>query len=311
MELTATASFINSMFEGYDMLILKLLHGISCGFLTFLFKLITFIGEKGIVFFLVALILMCFSKTRKLGVCLFGAVACGALITNVILKDMIARPRPFETEELFRRWWIDVGAPEEDGFSFPSGHVTAAAAGMMAIRLMQGKKWTWPAIGWIALMMIARNYLMAHYPSDVLAALIIGIFSAFVAFLITRLIFEFLDDHCDKRWCATILDFNVPDFAGIPSRLGLISDEDEDDVSREERAYAAARRRSGNSNYSALFDALDDDNPRPKKNISRPNISKNAGRPAQPSRTASHAGSSYSSKPKSKSGPGYVGKHVK
>ncbi|MCP6571144.1 hypothetical protein NL494_28655, partial [Klebsiella pneumoniae] len=64
--------------------------------LTPLAKFITLIGEKGLVLFALAFIFMLFSKTRKLGVCLFGAVCCGALITNIILKDLIARPRPFE-----------------------------------------------------------------------------------------------------------------------------------------------------------------------------------------------------------------------
>ena len=312
MELTAAAAGLNKIFEAYDTLILKLLHGIANGVLTFIFKLISFIGEKGIVFFLAALILMCFSRTRKTGVCLFGAVACGALITNVILKDMIARPRPFETVDMFRQWWIDVGAPAEDGFSFPSGHVTAAAAGMMSLRLMQGRKWTVPAIVWILLMMIARNYLMVHYPSDVLVAAIIGIVSAFIAFLITRLIFEFLEDHCDKRACAMILDFDIPDFAGIPSRLGLISDEDEDE-SREYKAYAAARRRNGNSGYNTLFEDVDDKPKKRKAPEAYERSAKTAAKTPYEGKRVSHAssGSSAKSKSKPKAGAGYVGKHQK
>ncbi len=180
MELTAAASWLNTAFAGYDRMILSLLHSVANGFFTFLFKLITLLGEKGILFFLAAIILMCFPKTRKLGVCIFGAVCCGALITNVILKDAVARPRPL-TVLPYSQWWAEIKAPAEDGWSFPSGHVTAAAAGMVAIRLMRGKRWTVPAIVWILLMMIARNYLMAHYPTDVLAAAIIGVASAFIS----------------------------------------------------------------------------------------------------------------------------------
>lgn len=222
MELTAAASWLNSFFAGYDKLILTILHAIACGPLTALFKMITLIGEKGIVFFLVSLVLMCFSKTRKTGVCLFGAVACGALITNIILKDMVARPRPFEAMEIYRQWWTAIGQPAEDGFSFPSGHVTAAAAGMTAIRLMKGRKWTAPAIIWIVVMAVARNYLMAHFPSDVLAAAVVGIISAFVAKAITELIFRFLDDREDVPLWNLVLEFDLPDFFGLPSRLGLI-----------------------------------------------------------------------------------------
>ena len=189
--MTGTAMWLNSFFSGYDGAILTALHGLTCGFLTFLFKLITLLGEKGILFFLAALIFMYFPKTRKLGVCLFGAVACGALITNIILKDAVARPRPFETVDLYRQYWQAVGSPAEDGFSFPSGHVTAAAAGCTAICLMQGKKWILPSAIWVLLMMTARNYLMAHYPSDVLVALIIGVASGFIAYYITKLLYKF------------------------------------------------------------------------------------------------------------------------
>ena len=105
MELTAFALWLNTFFAGYDRAILTLMNGLGkiLGvLLTPLMKLVTLLGEKGILFFLAALVLMCFARTRKIGVCLFGAVACGALITNIILKDWVARPRPFEAEELYR-----------------------------------------------------------------------------------------------------------------------------------------------------------------------------------------------------------------
>ena len=226
MELTAAASWLNTAFAGYDRMILSLLHSVANGFFTFLFKLITLLGEKGILFFLAAIILMCFPKTRKLGVCIFGAVCCGALITNVILKDAVARPRPL-TVLPYSQWWAETKAPAEDGWSFPSGHVTAAAAGMVAIRLMRGKRWTVPAIVWILLMMIARNYLMAHYPTDVLAAAIIGVASAFISYYITYFIFQFIYINRKKKWCGLVLTWSAPDYYGIPSRLKLTGEADE------------------------------------------------------------------------------------
>ena len=93
-----------------------------------------------------ALALMCFRKTRKMGVCVFGAVCCGALLTNLLIKDAVARPRPFEMTEQFRQWWEYVGAPAEDGYSFPSGHTTAAAAGAMALGLTSRRKGMWACL---------------------------------------------------------------------------------------------------------------------------------------------------------------------
>lgn len=213
MTLTAAAQWLNSAFAGYDMAILKIMHGIAGALgpvLTPLMKLITLLGEKGLLLLLLSLGLMCFSRTRRIGVCVFGAVCCGALITNFILKDSIARPRPFETLDIYRQWWEAVGSPAEDGYSFPSGHVTAAAAGMTALCLMRGKKLVVPSIVIVLLMAISRNYLMAHYPSDVLFAAIIGFASAFIAYYITRLIFRLLEEHEEQRFCSFALNFDLP-----------------------------------------------------------------------------------------------------
>lgn len=212
------ADGLNSVFAGYDRLILTVLHffGKYLGFiLTPLAKIITFLGEKGIVFFLLALVLVCFRRTRKVGVCVFGAVCCGALITNIILKDWVARPRPFEGLALYKDWWIAIGSPAEEGFSFPSGHVTAAAAGMFALYFAGGKKYLRSAIITVLVMAVTRNYLMAHYPSDVLFAAAIGFGSAYVAWVITKLIFAFLEQHEDNRLCAFALDFDL-DLSRLP-----------------------------------------------------------------------------------------------
>ena len=278
MELTAAASWLNTAFAGYDRMILSLLHSVANGFFTFLFKLITLLGEKGILFFLAAIILMCFPKTRKLGVCIFGAVCCGALITNVILKDAVARPRPL-TVPPYSQWWAEIKAPAEDGWSFPSGHVTAAAAGMVAIRLMRGKKWTVPAIVWILLMMIARNYLMAHYPTDVLAAAIIGVASAFISYYITYFIFQFIYINRKKKWCGLVLTWSAPDYYGIPSRLKLTGEADEKEFTFLRKPSSGEKQDSG---------APESEAPKQKK-WQLPNITL----------------------PGKKSNSGYQGKHVK
>ena len=214
MEMTAAASWLMDAFSGIDLGILSLMHTFAehaGGLLTPLCKLITLLGEKGILFFLLSLALMCFARTRPLGVCMFGAVCCGALITNILLKDWVARPRPFETLAVYRDWWRAIGSPAEDGFSFPSGHVTAAAAGMGAICFMRGRRWVWPAVGVVLVMMFARNYLMAHFPSDVIAAALIGLFSAWVAYLITMQIFAFFSTRKKgDRLADFVMHYSIP-----------------------------------------------------------------------------------------------------
>jgi len=253
MEFTAVASWLNSTFAGFDNGILEFMHTLetSAGtVLTPLAKFITLIGEKGLIMFILAFAFMLFPKTRKLGVCMFGAVCCGALITNIILKDLIARPRPFEAMAPFMKYWNDVGSPAEDGFSFPSGHVTAAAAGMAAMMFVKGKKFILPSALYVFLMCFSRNYLMAHYPSDVLAASIVGLFSAFVAYLIANFIFEYCEDNDDLPFFNTVLYFRLPlpDMSGIINRINRVPSRDSKAARAEKKrasAHAAPAKDSG------------------------------------------------------------------
>ena len=219
MELTAFAAWLNSAFGGYDRVIFRFLHSLAEAIgvvLTPLMKLITFLGEKGLVLILISLVLMLFSRTRRTGICMFGAIACGAILTNFILKDWVARPRPFETLSVYREWWQAIGSPAEDGFSFPSGHVTAAAAGTSSIFFMRGKRWLLPGACVVLLMCCARCYLMAHFPSDVAAATIIGVLSGWIAYQITRAIFRFFFSRKKgDRLAWYVLNYDLP----LPSFL--------------------------------------------------------------------------------------------
>ena len=251
MSLTAEALWLNSFFSGYDMAILSFAHRmaeLAGSVLTPLNRIITLLGEKGILFFLLAVVLMLFPRYRRTGVCIFGAVCCGALITNIILKDQISRPRPFETVDRLRQWWQFVGAPAEDGFSFPSGHVTAAAAGVTGLCLMRGKRWFIPGAIWVLLMMFSRNYLMAHYPSDVLFALLIGVFSGFVAALITQLIFRFLENHAGE---GKFYDFLL--YSGIEGKpdLKAVAGTVKSGVSSVSDRRSASGREEGSSRHAA------------------------------------------------------------
>ena len=259
MAASATAEWLDSFFAGYDHFFLNILHvlGDKAGaVLTPLMRVITFLGEKGIVFFLLALVFMLMADKRDLGVCIFGAVCCGALITNIILKDSVGRLRPFEMVPEYQQWWVAIGAPAEDGCSFPSGHVTACAAGMTAITLMRGKKWILPSVLIVFFMGVSRNYLMAHYPSDVLFAAIIGVFSGVVAWLITQLIFRFLRrKRRSSPLCAAILDFDIRDVLPLPASLGGNGGKR---AAKPVRAAAPARRGAPRAKAAAEEEPEDD-----------------------------------------------------
>ncbi len=200
---------MGTLFYGLDNNILSFWHAAAqhAGkVLTPLARFFTFIGEKGIWMLVLAVILICFAKTRKIGVCLLGAVCCGALITNVLLKDLIARPRPYEAMGSdFYNWWRYIKAPLESGYSFPSGHVTAATAGVFALAFVWKRRVLAAGIPYIFLMCASRNYLMAHYPTDVIAGIAVGVFSAIVSYGITVGIYAILEKFEKHRLPGLVL----------------------------------------------------------------------------------------------------------
>jgi undecaprenyl-diphosphatase len=101
-----------------------------------------------------------------------------ALGLTAALKELIARPRPFDALEdvqVKHRW-------SAGGFSFPSGHTSQAFSIATVISLKyQRVSVTIPLFLWAASVGIGRVYLGVHYPSDVLGGMAIGVASGLVA----------------------------------------------------------------------------------------------------------------------------------
>ena len=78
-------------------------------------------------------------------------------------------------------------------------------AGVTALVLAGKKPARWWAYLFVLAMGVARNYLMAHYPSDVLGGMIVGLIAATVAYAITLLIYRIVSAHPDNRFCRFVL----------------------------------------------------------------------------------------------------------
>ncbi len=219
--MTDFAVWLNSVMSGFDHTVLSFWHTAAEGYggiLTPICKFLTVSAEHGLIFYALCVILAFFRKTRKTAVCLFGAVCCGALITNIILKDYIARIRPYEAAEVFRQWWEFAGAVVEDEFSFPSGHATSVFAGMTALCVASNKRPMLLGYLYAIAVCCSRNYLMAHYPTDIIAGALIGTASAFIAYGITVLIFRFLERFRSNPVFGFMLDFSIADMGKKPGK---------------------------------------------------------------------------------------------
>lgn len=138
--------------------------------LTAFFRTYTHMGDKGLLWICLTIVLLFPKKTRKTGFLCAGSLIGSLLINNEILKKLVARTRPFDA---FSDLVPLVGRPGGD--SFPSGHTGAAFAFCWVIFRTQPKKFGIPALILAGLMGLSRLYVGVHYPTDVIAGMITGI----------------------------------------------------------------------------------------------------------------------------------------
>ena len=142
---------------------------------------ITRLGDAGMIWILLCIVLLVVPKTRKSGMVLLAALLVDLLICNVILKPTIQRIRPFDVItdiELLVKRPLD--------YSFPSGHTAASFTSVMALYLAGEKKLWIPALILAVLIAFSRLYLYVHYPTDVLGGVIIGLISGALGYWLVQ-----------------------------------------------------------------------------------------------------------------------------
>ncbi|HAX50839.1 phosphatase PAP2 family protein [Muricomes intestini] len=137
---------------------------------------ITSLGNKGWFWLAVSALMLIPRRTRKIGIMALLALSIGFLITNLALKNLVARIRPYETVE-----GLKLLIARQSDFSFPSGHACASFAAASVYFRKLPQKWGISAVVLAALIAFSRLYVGVHYPTDVLAGAVIGIWAAWAA----------------------------------------------------------------------------------------------------------------------------------
>lgn len=213
--MTVAAQWLNETFANFDFALLEFFHNLNLGpaggFFDFFFKFITLLGEEGLFLIILSIIFMLFKKTRKIGFAMLLAIIVGSLITNVTVKPLVARPRPFQNTEsefynLFHQWWMDAGSVHVGEKSFPSGHTTSAMAAMAGYFFVSKKKSiSWVAFIFAVLMGLSRIFLCVHYPSDVVGGLIAGLIAGLVAAALINLLYK----KTNNKVVNNIVEFDI------------------------------------------------------------------------------------------------------
>lgn len=150
---------------------------------------ITSLGNAGIIWIVLAVVLLILPKTRKTGIIVVAALLMDLVLCNLILKNLVARVRPYDVNTAIA---ILIKKPLD--FSFPSGHTAASFAAMTALFLAKMKKAWIAALVLAVLIAFSRLYFYVHYPTDVLGGAVVGILSGIIGYTIV--------EKLDKRWKA-------------------------------------------------------------------------------------------------------------
>ncbi len=177
--------------------------------------IITKFGDGGVFWIILSLLLFIPKRTRKYAhISAFALIFC-VVGGNLILKNLLARPRPFWLENgnplamigiqgnPLERIYVrnsEITVPEgrtilqllikaPTDFAFPSGHTQASFAAATSI-CMWKKKFGIPALVLATLIALSRMYLYVHYPTDILGGMLFGIGYALLALAICNKLFR-------------------------------------------------------------------------------------------------------------------------
>ena len=145
--------------------------------------LITRLGDAGIIWIILTVLLLIIPKTRKTGVIMMAALLVDVLLCNVFIKNLVARTRPFDVNTTVQ---LLVAKPRD--YSFPSGHTAASFASVTALYLAGEKKLWKIALVLAVLIAFSRLYLYVHYPTDVLGGIITGAIAGYIGYKLTFIV---------------------------------------------------------------------------------------------------------------------------
>ncbi len=228
---------IFNSFLGFDLSVFEWVQSIHSSFLTTLMVIITTLGDEGIIFIAMGIVLLLTKKYRKVGFAVLVALVVMVICNNLVLKEIFERVRPFYIFDLDalladKQAFIDKGRLDKweimvekitalkeaypemaekwtsvysypnfveklTSFSFPSGHTSSAFAAAIAV-LWYNRKFGIPLTVFAAVMGFTRIYVEVHYCSDVIAAAVVGVVYALIGVLIAKFVFPIVDNIFDK-----------------------------------------------------------------------------------------------------------------
>lgn len=187
-------------------LLIGIQHALNADWLTPVMKAVTAAGSGGYFWIACCLFMLCFRKTRRIGIICSLSLLLTFICCNLILKPAVGRVRPWVTFEA-----VKALMPPPGDASFPSGHSANSMGPAWALFLAAGgfggsRRAELPCLGWHGegadavfmhrlgicavilsiLIGISRLYLGMHYPSDVLCGWLLGMICAVIVHIFVK-----------------------------------------------------------------------------------------------------------------------------
>ena len=157
--------------------ILYAIQELHCGFLDkFILAVTNITGSYGHLWVILGVLLLLFKKTRKTGFTVLVSYVLVLLVGQLVLKDLIARPRPCHLDET-----VALLVSRPSSYSCPSTHSAWAFAAFFSVFLYH-RKAAIPVGVAAVILAFGRLYLFVHFPTDVLCGIALGTLSAFAAY---------------------------------------------------------------------------------------------------------------------------------
>ncbi len=171
--------------EAFEIECLELVQDIFHGsVLDFVMPRLSAVGNMGLIWIICGIVLLCTKRYRKSGIMLLLGLLLGWLIGNVILKNLIARPRPC---------WIVTDFPMlieiPKDFAFPSGHTLSSFIAAFVL-WRTDRKFGGAALVLAILMAFSRLYLFVHFPTDVIGGVLFAYLVNYVLIKLNGLIMQ-------------------------------------------------------------------------------------------------------------------------
>ena len=160
--------------------LLRAIQGLHTEMLDRIMIFLSMIAEHGEVWILIAVILICFKKTRRCGVTMGLALLIMLISGNLMLKNIFARSRPFNVDQT-----VHMLIEKPMSYSFPSGHTFSSFAEAFTI-------WRYNKTAGAAALVLAsgiafsRMYLFVHYPTDILGGILCGYVVAMLSYALVN-----------------------------------------------------------------------------------------------------------------------------